>query len=569
MATIDIIIVVGFLAFSFFFGSIFYKWVGESDDYYVAGRQLTPFILATALTATNINMYSFIGQTGVAYKWGISIIWLCWVGNMALVIAGLLVVPVYRRLKIRSVPEFLGMRYNHGFQAFVGILWMLRLCFWLAVILYTSIIAAIAMTGIESFWFWVFALAVVAILYTIMGGMWSIAFVDIFQFVFMLGGALVLLPVAMERVGWIEGMKAKFAASPEFFNHLNFVPQTGEYNWLAILGFFLISLKWAGIDQGMVQRSLGADSVRGAAQGLTLSGVITTPFALLWILPGLAAGLIYSEPQLRALHPSVDNVFEMAIPQLLADNMPVVLLGLIMSGMVASQLSTLSADLNSAATLFTNDFYKNIWKKDASPRATLIVVRVMTGVTGLFMIGFAFLVPTLGGAVSAQLKMVGILDMPLFVVCVIYGFLWRRTNWQGAVGGYSAGIIAGVYTFKPWLDSSLQGSFAACTLYSMSAALIFTPIITMLFKKQEETEDFKKAWNARYPSEEEKASGDIFHIIPQSTRGRFGAIVLVLGLITFFGGIFLGATGTILASWVAIGGMILFFAGSLIRVYAV
>lgn len=569
MGLIDIVIVLSFLLFSFLIGMVFYRWVGGSDDYYVAGRQLTPFILAATLTATNVNMYSFIGQTGIAYKWGISIIWLAWTGNMSLIIAGLLVVPIYRRLRIRSVPEFLGMRYNKGFQAFVGILWMLRLCFWLAVILYASIIAAIAMTGIESYWFWVFAMAGVAIVYTMLGGMWSVTLADVFQFVFMLGGALVLLPVAMSEVGWMEGLRAKFAADPMFKNHLNFVPPTGDFDWKAILGFFLISLKWAGIDQGMVQRSLGAKSVKTAAKGLTLSGIITTPFALLWILPGLAAGLIYAPEYLQSLYPSVENVFEMAIPQLLADKIPQILpglLGLIIAGMIASQLSTLSSDLNSAATLYTNDFYTNILKKNTTSKNILFTVRSMTVITGLFMCLFAFLVPTLGGAVKAQLTMVSILDMPLFVVCVIYGFLWKRTNWQGAIGGYAAGLIAGIITFHPW--SKPFGVFATCTFISMIVSLIATPIITLFFKPQQESDDFKRAWNARYPSQEEIDSNDIYHLIPKTPRGKFGGLIIIAGIVAFFIGILMGSSGTLAASWVAVIGMCTFFVGSLIRVYS-
>lgn len=569
MVLIDVIIVLSFLLLSFLIGMVFYRWVGGSDDYYVAGRQLTPFILAATLTATNVNMYSFIGQTGIAYKWGISIIWLAWTGNMSLIIAGLLVVPIYRRLRIRSVPEFLGMRYNKGFQAFVGLLWMLRLCFWLAVILYASIVAAIAMTGIESYWFWVFALAGVAIIYTMLGGLWSVTLADVFQFVFMLGGALILLPVAMSEVGWMEGLQAKFAAEPAFKNHLNFVPATGDFDWKAILGFFLISLKWAGIDQGMVQRTLASNSVKTSAKGLTLSGIITTPFALLWILPGLAAGLIYAPDYLQSLHPTVENAFEMAIPQLLADKIPQILpglLGLIIAGMIASQLSTLSSDLNSAATLFTNDFYKNILKKNASSKNILFTVRLMTGVTGLFMCLFAFLVPILGGAVKAQLTMVSILDMPLFVVCVIYGFLWKRTNWQGAIGGYAAGVIAGILAFHPW--ATPFGVFATCTFISMIVSLVATPIITLLFKAPEETEDFKKAWNARYPSKEEIDSNDIYHLIPKTTNGKFAGLIIIGGMITFFIGILMGSTGTMAASWVAIIGMCTFFGGSLLRVYS-
>jgi Na+/proline symporter len=412
-------------------------------------------------------------------------------------------------------------------------------------------------------------MAGIAIVYTMLGGLWSVTIADAFQFVFMLGGALVILPVAMAEIGWMDGMREQFAALPQFKGHLNFVPKTGDYNWIAILGFFLISLKWAGIDQGMVQRTLGANTIKTSARGLTLSGVITTPFALLWILPGLATGLIYTSEYLHELHPTINNVFEMAIPQLLADKIPQImpgLLGIIVAGMIASQLSTLSAELNSAATLYTNDFYNNILKRDATNKEILFNVRLMTVLTGLFMSLFAFLVPTLGGAVKAQLSMVSILDMPLFVVCVIYGFLWRRTNWQGAIGGYAVGAIAGIIAFHPWTRPF--GSFATCTFVSFLAALAATPIITLLTKPQKETKEFKKAWNARFPSKEEIDAKDSYHIIPKTLKGRLAGVVLVLGLITFFTGIALGSTGTSAASVVAILGMCIFFTGSLVRVYS-
>jgi hypothetical protein len=149
---------------------------------------------------------------------------------------------------------------------------------------------------------------------------------------------------------------------------------------------------------------------------------------------------------------------------------------------------------------------------------------------------------------------------------VIYGFLWRRTNWQGAVGGYAAGVIAGIIAFHPW--SAPYGGFAACTFVSMLAALFTTPVVTLCFKPQRETEQFKRAWNARYPGKEELASNDIYHLIPQSVRGKIAGLILVGGFVMFIGGVLLGATGTGSASWVAIIGMCIFFGGSLLRVYS-
>ncbi|NIX57876.1 MAG: hypothetical protein GWN14_18600, partial [candidate division Zixibacteria bacterium] len=176
----------------------------------------------------------FVGQAGIAYKHGISILWQTWTGNMALVFSGLFIIPIMRRLRIRTVPEFLEFRYNKGVRTLVGFLWVFRLAFWLGVVLYTAVVAAQAITGIDSFVFWIFVFAVIAIIYTMLGGMWSVAFTDVMQFVFMLGGALVVLPLAMSAVGWMPGLIEKL---PE--HSLILVRETGQYNWKFVLAIFL------------------------------------------------------------------------------------------------------------------------------------------------------------------------------------------------------------------------------------------------------------------------------------------------------------------------------------------
>src|SRR5512135_1373728 len=112
MTLFDYVTVAVFLAGILWLGSRFYRWIGAPDDFYVAGRQLTPFMLAASMTTANISLFSLIGVSGTAYRSGISIIWLTWTGNMALVLSGLFVIPVLRRLRIRTIPEFLELRYT-------------------------------------------------------------------------------------------------------------------------------------------------------------------------------------------------------------------------------------------------------------------------------------------------------------------------------------------------------------------------------------------------------------------------------------------------------------------------
>ncbi|MBI5662144.1 MULTISPECIES: sodium:solute symporter [Ignavibacterium] len=546
MITIDYIIVFVFLIGMFYVGSIFYKWVGSSDDFYLAGRQLTPFILAAVLAATNVNLYSFVGQAGIAYKEGIQIIWQTWTGNMAMVISGLFVIPIFRRLRIRTIPEFLEKRYSKGVRTFVAFIWILRLTFWLGVVLYTAVIAAQTISGLTSFTAWVLIFSVVVIIYTILGGMWSVAFTDVIQFVLMLGGALILLPLAMSAVGWFPGMQANL---PE--GALTLVKETGTYNWKFILAIFLLGIEWACVDQGLLQRAFGAESTRSVAKGLVLAGIITTPFALLWNLPGLAA---------RILYPDLANA-DSAVPILIANLIPNIVLGLVVVGLLSSQLSTISGNLNGVATIFASDVYENVINRKATDKDVLKIARIITLLTGIGMVLFAYLVPILGGAVNAYLTIIAIMDMPLFVISIIYGLLWKRVNWQGAVTGYILGAISGIigqFLFK--MD------FNVTTFITAGTTLIVTPIISLL-TREESNEKIEAIWKARIISDEEIVNNNVYNIFPKTISGKLSLAVFLLGLIIFLVGVFMGSSGSSIASVIAVTGMVIYFIGGLFRAY--
>jgi solute:Na+ symporter, SSS family len=543
---IDYIIVLIFLVVMFYMGIIFYKWVGSSDDFYLAGRQLTPFILAAVIAATNVNLYSFVGQAGIAYKEGIPIIWQTWTGNMALVISGLFVIPIFRRLRIRTIPEFLEKRYSKGVRTFVAILWIFRLSFWLGVVLYTAVIASQTISGYESFTAWVLIFSVVVILYTILGGMWSVAFTDVIQFVLMLGSSLILLPLVMSAVGWWPGLTEKL---PE--GAMTLIKNTGTYDWKFIIAIFLLGIEWACVDQGLLQRAFGSENTRSAAKGLVLAGIITTPFALLWILPGLAA---------RVLFPDLANA-DSAVPLLITSLIPNIVLGLVVVGLLSSQLSTISGNLNGVATIFASDVYENVINRKATDKDILKIARLITFIVGIGMILFTYLVPVLGGAVNAYLTIIAIMDMPLFVIAVIYGLLWKRVNWQGAVAGYIAGAISGI------IGQFIYGlNFNVTTFITAGTALIITPFISLM-TKEESNAQIDAIWKARTISEEEIINKNVYNIIPKTFNGRLSLMVFISGLILFLIGVIMGSVGSPIASYLAVGGMIIYFVGGLFRTY--
>lgn len=564
MHAIDYGIVGLFFVVIFAAGAYFYKWIGEADDFYVAGRKLTPFILAATLTATNVNLYSFVSQAGAANASGIGMIWQTWTGNMAMVIAGLFILPVMRRLRIRTVPEFLEVRYGRSARMLAAAVVFLRLAFWLGIVVTLAVNVAQAVTSIEtvtigswqidSWHFWIAVFAVITVVYTVMGGMWSVALTDVLQFVLMMVGALIVLPLIMSKIGWWPGLKA---ALPE--GHLTLVKSTGRFNWLFMLSIAILGIQWASTDQGLIQRAFSASNTKSVAKGMVLAGIITTPFAFLWILPGLASRVLLAQ---NGLEVAADKAIPVVLPMILGPG----LLGLILCGFLASQMSTLDSNLSAAATLFVNDIYGRFHKKAPSPRALLRVVRIVTIIAGVFMVLFAYFIRNQASTVDAYLWLIAILDMPLFVIVVVFGFFSPRATLPGAIIGYLLGAAGGFITI--WVTAgggSLISGNAGLATFASAGAAVLGVVIGSYFGREPNGEALAVIERAKRTSDEEKTSGDEYHIWPSSLGGRISVIFLLAGFAVFLGGALAGRWDWQYASVVAVCGMVAVFAGGLVR----
>lgn len=585
MTGLDYVIIAAFLGVMALAGLGISRLIKDSDDFFVAGRELTPFILCATITATNLSMFHFVGMGGTAYQNGISIIWQNWSGDMAFVISGILVVPIMRRLRVRSVPEFLEMRYNRSLRMLMGGFWGLRLCVWLGILLYIAATTAVVITGWNNYVAWLMVFSLIAIMYSVIGGAWAVAIMDSVQFVIMLGGALIVLPVAIYAAGGLPAI-IRWLQEHGHSNHLNFVPTTGEFNWIFILAITLLSIKFCCVDQAVLQRAFGARTPRMGAKGMVLSGIITTPFAFFWILPGLATA---------RLHPGVTKPDE-AIPWLLSTQLPMIakgLLGIVLCGLVAAQVSTITADINSVATLLTSDVYRNLRRRPPTQRQLLFVVRLSSLLCGALMLYTAWkLNANTAGAVRANLAMVSIVDMPLFVITIIYGLLWKRANWQGAMAGFFGGGAVGVLWYllvspdyfstalHPALSSISGGlaHFAAgwhdslqpfkthilslAVFVSSATALLVTPVVSLLTPAPAGRPLVQAALASRATD-----GDDDFHLIPDSRFGRIGLALVALGFGLYLTSVLSARSGAPLAGSFAIIGMITVFIGGLLRVY--
>ena len=222
-------------------------------------------------------------------------------------------------------------------------------------------------------------------------------------------------------------------------------------------------------------------------------------------------------------------------------------------------MSATSGNLNGVATIFTSDIYESILKKNAKDKDLIKVARIVTIVAGVLMIFFAHIVSALGSAVDAYYTIIVIMDMPLFIIAVVYGLLWKRANWQGAITGYIVAAVCGaVARFGFGLENNSTAFLTA------GVSLLVTPIISFLTHKPDE-DKVSSIWKAKKTSQEEIDRNDVFNIIPKTLPGKISLGALAGGFVIFIIGILMGSTGHPLASVVAISGMVIYFIAGLAR----
>jgi SSS family solute:Na+ symporter len=177
-----------------------------------------------------------------------------------------------------------------------------------------------------------------------------------------------------------------------------------------------------------------------------------------------------------------------------------------------------------------------------------------------------------GGAVTVNLIVVGVLDMPLFIITIVYGLLWRRANWQGALAGFFVGGLGsvGCYLFYVWirhmsLSAAIDPAKQIAPIVSSIVALIVTPIVSLLTTPAAAKESHL-VLDTLHNAQLDEGDAHPFHLFPESFAGQAGAAAAIIGFVMFMIGVFVH--GHSAAAPLAIGGMLIVLAGGMVRVYA-
>ena len=511
--TVDLIIVLVYLAVLIFLGLFLGRnkkgQEKSANDYFLAGNTLTWWAVGASLIAANISAEQFIGMSGTSYADGIATAAYELMAAVTLIVIGKFLLPVMLKRKIFTIPQFLRERYNDGVGLAFSVLWLFLYVFvnltsvaWLGSLAIEQILGLQGATlvigdfSVSMRMVIVLALYVIAGIYSIYGGLASVAWTDVLQVVFLVGGGLVTAIFALSAVGGGEGILAGLnniftdLTSGEHLNdsHLHLVIQQshGESAFANVPGIaavvggvWLTNLGYWGFNQYIIQKGLAAKSISEAQKGLVFAGFLKILVPFIVCLPGICAYYISLHPEIMSGLQGSINVSDDAYPWLVRNFTPVGVKGITFAALAAAVISSLASMFNSTSTLFTMDIYKKYIKKNASDKS-LVKVGRLTSLCALVIAAIA-VEPLLGGLDQAfqYIQEYSGFIYPGIVVVFGLGLLWRRASSRAAVWTAIITIPLGVL-FKIFLGGV---PFQLRAGYIFIILVVFFIIMSLLDKK--------------------------------------------------------------------------------------
>ena len=407
---------------------------GTAADYFLAGRDAGWFLVGGSLFASNIGSEHLVGLAGTGAASGVAVAQFELLASLILLLLGWVFVPFYLTSGVFTMPEFLERRFSAGAR------WYLAGVSIVAYIL-TKISVTIAAGGIvfESLMgvdFWTGALVVVVAtgVYTIFGGLRAVLYTDLLQAFVLIGGAITVTVLGLNAVGgWNALMDAAGPAHVSIWKPLS----DPAFPWTGIvLGAPILGIWYWCTDQFIVQRVLAAENQTQARRGAIFAGFLKLLPLFIFVVPGMVAFVLSQQGRLQLSAP------DQALPTMVGALLPSGWRGIVVAGLLAALMSSLSSVFNSCSTLITWDVYRKL-HPNASERRLVWVGRVSTAVlVGLGLLWIP-LMQLISGQIYQYLQSVQAYISPPIAAVFLIGILSRRVNARGAMAALLTGFVVG------------------------------------------------------------------------------------------------------------------------------
>jgi len=426
--------------------------LNTQDGYFLGGRSLTGIVIAGSMLLTNISTEHLIGMNGSSYKNGAIIIAWEVTSALALVAAAMYFVPRYLKMGLTTIPEFLEKRFDGLTRTLIALLLIISfVTTLLPIVLYTGAINIESIFEIsnllhvsksQGLWITVLVVGTLGGIYAIFGGLKMVAYTDTINgFGLLVAGLLVPL-LALLDIGdgnIFEGLTKVFQNSPGKFDVISDEPSVGPGAREAILpfgvlftGLIINQLYFWTMHQSIIQRALGAVSLKEAQKGLLFTGVLKILIPLVIVLPGIIAFYYFGD----TYYDDQDSVY----PLLLKKVLPLWLTGFFVAVVMGAVLSTFNSALNSAATIFSLGIYKRYINQDAEESVLVRMGKLVSTVLAIFAIGVApYVANAPAGLYQLLQQLNGIFFIPMATV-ILAGFFFPKVSAIGAKAGLLFGL---------------------------------------------------------------------------------------------------------------------------------
>ncbi len=455
-----------------------------SADYFLAGRNIGWFAIGSSLFASNIGSEHIVGLAGSGASTGMAMAhWEMHAWIMLLL--GWVFVPFYYRANVFTMPEFLEKRFNANVRWILSVVSLVAYVFtkvsvtvYAGALVFQTLLPEMQLTVFGQTWgpFWIGAFATVVLtgIYTVFGGLRAVLYTDTAQAFILLIGSLFITYFGLKALGgWGElrtvcGDHARQMALWRPLSGIdvagNTIPwwKNGDFPWLGILiASPVVGVWYWCTDQYIVQRTLAAKNLTMARRGAIWGAFLKVWPVMIFLVPGLIGWALHQKGVMTIPAKMVDGKIVAAIDgdqvfaTMVMNLLPKGLRGLVVGGLLAALMSSLSSLFNSCASLFTVDIYEKICP-GRSEKHLVTVGRFATVV--IVLLGMAW-IPVMykvaGGGLYQYLQSVqGYLAPPITAVFLL-GLFWKRINAQGAMWGLLVGFVLGM------LKLTIQAGFSS------------------------------------------------------------------------------------------------------------
>lgn len=431
MTFIDYSIIIFYILIVLVIGFYWRRRTKNSEEYFLAGRKVGWIAIGASLFATNISSEHFLGLAGTGSKSGLAVGHFEWLACLILLLLGWVFTPFYIRSGIFTMPEFLERRYNAASRYYLSIVSIISYVLTkISISLYAGGILLKSVVGWDMY---TSAIVIVLItgLYTVLGGLSAVIYTDLFQMFVLIIGSITLTLIGLNQAG---GWNNLVTSTPIDFWSM-FKPMTHpDFPWTGIIfGAPILGIWYWCTDQYIVQRVLSAKNIHNAQSGTIFAGFLKILPVFILVLPGIIAYQL-SNGQV---------IGDKAYPWLVTTLLPSGLRGLVVAGLLAALMSSLSAMFNSTSTLVTIDLFKK-FKPDADEKNVVRFGRITTiamVILGLMWIPFIGLLSD--DRMYVYLQSVQAYISPPIAAVFLFGLFWKRVNGKGAISALLTGFVLG------------------------------------------------------------------------------------------------------------------------------